>query len=44
MFIPEEVVKKDKPRVTFSEKDTKIPKKEKTHDKKGRDDRSRASG
>ena len=41
--IPEEVVKKDKPRVTFSEKDTKIPRKEKANDKKGKDDKARSS-
>ena len=35
--IPEEVVKRDKPKVSFSEKDTKIPRKDKTHDRKGRD-------
>ena len=42
--IPEDVVNRGKPRITFSEKDTKISRKEKTHDKKGRDDRSRDSG
>ena len=40
LSIPEDAVKKDKPRVTFSEKDIKIPQQEKTHDKKGQHRRS----
>ena len=42
--IPEEVVKKDKPKVSFSEKDIKIPRKDKTHNWKGKDENFRASG
>ena len=42
--IPEEVIKKDKSKVSFSDKDTKIPRKDKTHDRKGREEKVRASG
>ena len=42
--IPEEVVKKDKPTVSFSEKDKKIPRKDKTYNRKGKDENPRASG
>ena len=41
--LPEEVVKKDKPTVSFSEKD-KIPRKDKTFNRKGKDEKARSSG
>ena len=44
MPIPEEVVKRDKPKVSFSEKDTKIPRKDNTHNRKGKNEKFRASG
>ena len=45
LFILEEAVKKDKPRVVFSEKDTKISRKERAHDRKGeQDQKARSSG
>ena len=43
LSIPEEVFKKDKTRVSFAEKDVKIPRKEKTHDKKCRNDQKTRS-
>ena len=41
--IPGEVVEEDKPKVTFYEKDARILRKERTHDKRARD-KSRSSG